>query len=88
MHDELREARAVLSGGVTELGHWTVARVKDELPSVQVMFAGRRHLATVSGRLNPFATVSVTTNGEPWLAANFSWEALANALSMCEPLLL
>lgn len=70
----------------------TVKQVKAELPSVPVRTAsGKRYMARVSGRLNPFATVTLSyiehgsprhhLRGQPWADWYFSWEAVTRAVN-------
>lgn len=68
---------------------WTVAKVKAELPRVPVKVGRKQYAGRVSGRLNRFATVTIShiehgtgyLRGEPWHDWQFSWEAIANALN-------
>ncbi len=65
---------------------WTVKRVKEELPTVKIKIGGVVSDGRVSGRLNKFATVSVTNDkprsGVPlFYDAQFAWETIANCLN-------
>ena len=75
----------------------TIAEVKRDLPNVPVKTAsGKRHMARVSGRLNQFATVTLSyieharpkehLRGRPWSDAQFSWESVTRAINTGEPL--
>jgi hypothetical protein len=71
---------------------WTVAQVKAKLPAVRVR-VGKRNIvdARLSGRLNQFATVSITNNfprsGVPLFADyQFAWETIAHSLNTGQPL--
>jgi hypothetical protein len=65
---------------------------KRDLPPVRVRFNGKTHWARVSGRLNKFATVSVTNYGTLhsgsglFWDAQFSWEAVCRAVTSGVPL--
>jgi hypothetical protein len=71
---------------------WTVERVKEELPDVTVKLDGRIHPASVSGRKNAFATVTIETDekraGVPICLQpfEFSWETITNCLNGNRPL--
>jgi hypothetical protein len=72
---------------------WTPASVRRELPEVPVRLGKKILTARVTGRLNPFATVTVynqTIGKAPaaplWIDQAFSWHAIANALNTGRPL--
>ena len=64
---------------------WTADKVKADLPPV-VCQVGRNRYATarLSGRHNPFATVTLAY--EPSSDWHFSWEAVARSLNNATPL--
>lgn len=74
----------------------TVTDVKRELPDVPVKIGRKRFMARLSGRLNSFATVTVSyivhgaprhyLRGRPWFDAQFSWEAVTRAVNTGKPL--
>jgi hypothetical protein len=74
----------------------TVSQVKRDLPWVAIKIGGRVLTARVSGRLNPFATVTVAyidngkpneyLRGAPWADYQFSWEAVTRAINNATPL--
>lgn len=70
----------------------TIEQVKRELPNVKVRIGRKVATGRVSGRLNKFATVSVTNEGTLhrntpiWMDWQFSWEAIAHAVTTGEPL--
>jgi len=70
---------------------WTVQDVKDALPNVLLRVGKRTVDARTSGRLNAFATVSVTNDkprsGVPlFMDYQFSWEAIVRSLNENRPL--
>lgn len=75
----------------------TVSEAKRDLPNVKVRIGRKVFSAQVSGRLNPFATVTVSyihsgaprhyLRGQPWIDAQFSWDAIAHSLTTGKPLL-
>lgn len=62
---------------------WTVQRVKDELPSVEIQTEYGLLKARVTGRLCQFATVSIYD--KPWYTS-FAWETIADCLNRGVPL--
>lgn len=76
---------------------WTIAKVKDELPSVLVKLGESKHVhnGRLSGRLKEFPTVTVEAHdynckackktdhlrGMPWMDYEFSWQTIVNALN-------
>jgi len=63
-----------------------ICRAREELPPVRVRFNGREHWGRVTGRLEDFATVTITADpakrlgsGAPWMDFPFSWSAVARA---------
>lgn len=79
-------------GKTANLSQWTVAQVKADLPGVRVR-VGKGNIvdARVTGRLNRFATVSVTNNyprsGVPLFADwQFAWESIVHSLNNGNPL--
>lgn len=76
-------------GGV-QTNNFTVAQVKDILPSVPVNIGTERQpyvlQAQVSGRRNQFATITYrpdqeTTNRAEWVRHEVSWETVTNVLN-------
>ncbi len=68
---------------------WTVKRVKEELPSVQVKLPGGKILnGRLSGRKNPAATVCVGYSGTlgEWVDFHASWTTLVHCLNTNSPL--
>jgi hypothetical protein len=72
---------------------WTAQRVRDELPDVDVKIGKKVLRARLSGRLNAFATVSVTNSGTPrrgwqlFMDWHFSWDTIARCLNSGKPLI-
>jgi len=72
--------------------NWTIASVKDELPQVKVKIGKQTHWARITGRLNPFATVTVFADdrkylrGPAWVDFQFAWQTIADALNNDRPL--
>lgn len=75
-----------------------IERVKQDLPRVKVQIGRKVYLGRVSGRKNPFATVSVSyienetrvnvhLRGVAWQDWQFSWEQVARAVKNNTPLL-
>lgn len=74
----------------------TVADVKRELPDVPVKIGRKVYSARLSGRLNQFATVTLSyihhsgpqehLRGQPWMDWQFSWEAVTRAVNTGNPL--
>jgi hypothetical protein len=72
----------------------TIADVKRELPAVPILVGKRVLYARVSGRLNQFATVTVShlehgegyLRGPAWRDWTFSWEAVTRAVTTGKPL--
>ncbi len=66
---------------------WTVEGVKRELPNVLVKIGKKTVTGRISGRLNQFATVSVTNTGtlhsgsQVFLDWQVSWATLAHCLN-------
>lgn len=72
---------------------WTIETVKRDLPQVQVRFGKAKPIyARVSGRLNPFATVSVDiepiVNHTCFADFQFAWGTIVNALNSGKVLIL
>jgi hypothetical protein len=70
--------------------NWTPAKVKSELPDVEVVWNGKKYQARVSGRLLPFAQVTLAWKAErgrkymtPIMGPHFefAWETIAGALN-------
>ena len=57
-----------------------IEQVKKSLPDVRVHVLGTTITAQVSGRKQPYATVSVPTQQGP-LNVQFSWEAVTRAVN-------
>lgn len=70
---------------------WTVEQVKRELPGVTVKIGKNLVPGRLSGRLNRFATVTVTNTvmgGQtPWRDWHFAWETIVHCLNSDEALL-
>lgn len=72
---------------------WDVEKVKAELPNVKVKIGNQIHTGRVSGRLNKFATVSVTNLGtlhaKSRVFADFqvAWPTIVHALNNDRPLI-
>lgn len=73
--------------------HWTVDRVKQELPLVNVKLGKNIVTGRVSGRLNKFATVSCGFSqfksiqlGNGWIDYSFAWETIVHSLNTGNPL--
>ncbi len=72
----------------------TMADVKRDLPAVPILCGKRVLWARLSGRLNQFATVSVThvehgegyLRGPAWRDWTFSWDAVHRAVTTGKPL--
>lgn len=77
----------------------TPAQARAELPAVSVRFPnGKIYPAKVTGRLNQFATVTVSFiqsggnrhlrdfGGLPWIDCQHSWESVARAATSGKPL--
>lgn len=65
---------------------WTVARVRAELPGVDVLTEGGKRVAgRVCGRENDFPTVWVGS-GENARSAEFAWSTIAHCLNTGRPL--
>ena len=64
---------------------WTVARVKDKLPTVRVRIDGDMVDADVTGWKAPFATLHFTLHGVP-NNAEAAWGALARSLNTGDPI--
>lgn len=64
----------------------SIQEVKDQLPDVTIRYADypTTYPASVSGRLNRFATVTRIDNGMQW---EFSWEAVTRAVNTGRSLL-
>lgn len=72
---------------------WTAARVREELPDVQVKIGRKVVQGRVSGRLNQFATVSVTNGSTSKRFPSFgshapifmdwsvAWDTIAHSLN-------
>lgn len=66
---------------------WTVSEVKDKLPDVRVVGnTGKEYKASVRGRRERFAYVSVDTPEWGPVATEFTWEAVAASLNSGYPL--
>jgi hypothetical protein len=66
---------------------WTVARVKEELPAVQVQLPdGRVLTAEVDGRREPQAWVHVEIQAGVWLHYQYAWACLVRSLNSGRPL--
>ena len=61
---------------------WTVQRVKEELPEVDVLLNGHVCHGKVLGRMNQFATVHFGN----WLYFEWAWETIASCLNRGVPL--
>ena len=76
----------------TQVTPQMIEECKRDLPPVQVQFNGQTQWARTSGRLNKFATVSVTNQGtlhsgsQLFWDAQFSWEAVCRAVVSGVPL--
>lgn len=72
---------------------WTVDHVKEELPYVRVRLGATIVQGKVSGRRNPFATVSIRNTGtlhsesQLWVNIEYSWETIAHSLNTDKPLI-
>ena len=72
---------------------WTVASVKRELPNVNVKIGKKVVSGRLSGRLNEFATVSVTNEGtlhsgsQVFADWKVAWETVANCLNNNRPII-
>lgn len=62
---------------------WTVARVKNELPDVQVKTLTGVLTCRVAGSKNKFASVYAPSTGHTW---EYSWDAVCRALNTGKPL--
>jgi len=56
-------------------------QVKDELPTVKVLIGRKIFKGFLSGRKNPFATVTVYEWNGDFLDWQFSWETVTNAIN-------
>jgi hypothetical protein len=65
--------------------HWTVQRVKDELPDVDILVDGRKYCMTVYGRQLQFAIVRPFECGSA-VEYTFSWQTIADCLNKGVPL--
>jgi hypothetical protein len=63
---------------------WTAAKVREELPQVQIHLNGRVFNANVSGRRNAFATVWTREPGFEF-SVDVSWNTLARCLNSGHP---
>jgi hypothetical protein len=61
---------------------WTAAKVRDELPDVQVKVGKTVYTGKVRGRKNAFAGV----HWGPTSSAEWAWQTIANALNNGRPL--
>jgi hypothetical protein len=61
---------------------WTAAKVREELPDVQVKVGKVIYNARVRGRKNQFATIF----WGPSYSAEFAWQTIANCLNNNRPL--
>ena len=70
---------------------WTASKVRDELPQVLVRIGKNVVTGRTSGRLNAFATVSVTNestlhrNSQLFMDKEVAWETVANCLNNNRP---
>lgn len=64
---------------------WTVERVKDELPDVQVLVDGKSYRMIVRGRKLPFAQVRPFEVGSA-VQYEFAWSTIADCLNRGVPL--
>lgn len=74
----------------------TAKEARRDLPDVPVKIGRKTFMARTSGRLNQFATVTVSyiqhagpkehLRGAPWHDAHFSWDAVALAVTTGNPL--
>jgi len=70
----------------TQASEWTVHRVREELPDVQIMlWDGRRIAGSVHGRELPFARVHSLEPTLPPMHWEVSWSTLANCLNNNRP---
>ena len=77
----------------TQITQQMVDDCKRDLPPVQVRIGGKVHWARTSGRLNQFATVSITNQGtlhgnsQLFWDAHYSWQAVCRAVVSGVPLI-
>ena len=70
---------------------WTAKQVRDQLPNVVVRIGKKVVTGRVSGRLNAFATVSVTNEGtlhsgsQLFMDKEVAWQTVANCLNNERP---
>lgn len=74
----------------------TVSQVKADLPDCPVKIGKRRFMARLSGRLNDYATLTLSyvangaprhyLRGRPWIDAQYSWDAVTRAINENRPL--
>ena len=64
--------------------HWTIQKVKDELPKIVVIYNDEKFLCQVSGRKLHFAHVHSLESGHIW---EYSWETIARSLNSNMPLI-
>ena len=71
---------------------WTASKVRAVLPGVLVKIGKKVVKGRLSGRLNDFATVSVTNEGtlhsgsQLFWDEQFAWETVANCLNQKRPI--
>lgn len=75
------------------MAEWTAAKVREELPTVQVKIGRKVVQGRVSGRKNQFATVSVTngsmskrfpsfgSHAPIFMDWSFAWDTIAHSLN-------
>jgi hypothetical protein len=72
---------------------WTAASVRRELPAIGVKIGKKTVTGRISGRLNQFATVSVTNMGtlhsgsQVFADWQVSWDTLAHCLNTGRPVI-
>lgn len=64
----------------------TKAQVREILPNVSIQLGKKVYRASISGRRNAFATVSVKDDQGFFLQYEFSWEAITRSVNSMQPL--
>ena len=59
----------------------TIKEIKAQLPDVKVTLDGKVYVGQVSGRDNPFATVTIRHAVWGFHYAQFSWQAIKRAVN-------
>lgn len=64
-----------------EIIPWTIARVKDELPDVPVLYQGKVYKGQLRGRKMDFPRVYFVVDGKHAFDAEWSWQTIVDCLN-------